>query len=139
MPVILETEQYRVVPVYYATDRSVTGDPSPARFYGDRRNDRVQTGFCMITIPKVRGKGKVQEPSGLKFEFSEDPARHVTLKKITSMPEDKFFANLRKFAEVGGEALVFVHGFNTVFADVARRVAQVANDLDYHGIPIIYS
>ncbi|MBI5428071.1 MAG: alpha/beta fold hydrolase [Nitrospinae bacterium] len=138
-PVILETEQYRVVPVFYATDRAVTGDPSPARFYGDQRNDRVQTGFCMVTIPKARGKGEVPEPSGLKFEFSEDPARHVTLKKTTSMSEEKFLANLRRSAGPGGEVLAFVHGFNAVFADVARRVAQIANDLDYRGIPIIYS
>ena len=37
------------------------------------------------------------------------------------------------------EALVFVHGFNTSFDDAAFRMAQIVWDLQYKGLPVLYS
>jgi esterase/lipase superfamily enzyme len=34
---------------------------------------------------------------------------------------------------------LFVHGFNTTFADAARRAAQLAFDLEFQGVPVLYS
>lgn len=137
-PVILETEQYLVAPVFYGTDREVAGESSAAKFYGAQRSEKIQFGLAMVTIPKYRSKGEDLAPSGLKFEFSEDPAKHVTLKKTTPLSEDKFFANLRRMSGPGAEALVFIHGFNATFEDAAKRIAQIARDLDYRGVSILY-
>ena len=41
--------------------------------------------------------------------------------------------------ETGGEAFVFIHGFNVEFKDAARRTAQMAFDLDFQGPPIMFS
>src|SRR5207248_3296695 len=37
------------------------------------------------------------------------------------------------------EVFVFVHGFANSFVDAARRTAQLCYDLQYSGIPIMYS
>ena len=37
------------------------------------------------------------------------------------------------------EAFVFIHGYNTRFADAAKRAAQLAADLGFDGAPILYS
>jgi pimeloyl-ACP methyl ester carboxylesterase len=37
------------------------------------------------------------------------------------------------------DVFIFVHGFNTTFEDAARRCAQLAYDLDFDGIPMMYS
>jgi len=37
------------------------------------------------------------------------------------------------------EALVFVHGYNVNFNDAVRRAAQIAYDLEFAGIPMVYS
>lgn len=36
-------------------------------------------------------------------------------------------------------ALVFVHGYNTTFAFAVKRMAQLAHDLSYEGVPILFS
>jgi esterase/lipase superfamily enzyme len=36
-------------------------------------------------------------------------------------------------------ALVFVHGFNTTFRDATCRTAQIFWDLQYSGIPVLFS
>jgi len=35
--------------------------------------------------------------------------------------------------------LLFVHGFNTTFTDVALRTAQLAHDLSFRGLPLFFS
>jgi esterase/lipase superfamily enzyme len=36
-------------------------------------------------------------------------------------------------------ALVFVHGFNTLFDDAAYRFAQIVYDLQFEGVPVLFS
>ena len=37
------------------------------------------------------------------------------------------------------EILIFVHGYNVSFEDAARRTAQVTYDLQFQGLPVLYS
>lgn len=37
------------------------------------------------------------------------------------------------------EVFIFVHGYNVSFEDAARRTAQLAYDLDFHGVPLFFS
>lgn len=37
------------------------------------------------------------------------------------------------------EAFVFVHGFNVPFHEAAKRTAQMAFDMHFEGLPILYS
>jgi len=35
--------------------------------------------------------------------------------------------------------LVFIHGYNSSFADAARRAAQLSYDLNFAGAPVLFS
>ena len=134
---------FKIVRIFYATDRKPTGEVQPAAWYGGDRGDgdKLELGTCEVSIPKDHRLGSLEAPSILKLEFSEDPKKHVILMRVTPQPADVFYAGLRQ--RVGQsprkEAFVFVHGFNVPFSEAARRTAQIAYDLQFAGAPILYS
>lgn len=131
---------YREVEVFYATDRARTGETAPAQFYGAGRGD-LDYGSLMVTIPDVHVPGAIEAPSVWRLEFAPNPAKHVMLQSITPLEKDAFFDSLN--AEVTGrerkEAFVFIHGFNVRFDAAAKRAAQLAYDMNYRGVPVLYS
>jgi len=53
------------------------------------------------------------------------------------MEKEEFVAALGR--HTGSDALVFVHGYNTSFEDGLFRLAQLAWDIQYKGIPVLFS
>ncbi|HAH48727.1 MAG TPA: hypothetical protein DCM07_28590 [Planctomycetaceae bacterium] len=145
-------EKHETVRVFYGTDRNLTGSPHPGQFYGTRRAS-LSLGFCDVSIPKNHEAGKLESPKIWKLEFRENPDNHVVLKSVEPASGSDFLAQLRQTIEksveveetssglvrVGGEAFIFVHGFNNSFEDAARRTAQIAYDLKFKGAPLMYS
>lgn len=129
------------IDVYYATDRARTGKGRPARFYGAERGAGLDLGIAEVTIPRTHVPGTIAAPSIFKFEFSEDPAKHVVLQSITPTDADSFFSSMRAgLAERSADDLfVFVHGYNVTFDGAAKRAAQLAYDMDFKGLPVLYS
>ena len=39
----------------------------------------------------------------------------------------------------GGEAIIYVHGFNNTFADGVYRIAQLSHDFGFDGVAVHYS
>ncbi len=112
----------------------------PQRTYGPERGT-LQTGTCQVSIPKHHQVGEVESPSVFRFEFVEDPRKHVVLLSVDEQPADRFFADIKTRVEGSRrkEAFVFVHGYNVTFEAAARRTAQLAHDLQFDGAPIFYS
>ncbi len=131
---------YAVVKVYYATDRKKTADTDPAKTYGGGRGD-LTLGLCTVSIPRDHRLGEVEKPSIWRLEWSKDPERHVVLLAVTEQEKPAFFRDVadRVRKSDGGNAFVFVHGYNVAFADAARRTAQMTYDLGFDGAPIFYS
>src|SRR5690606_26247285 len=128
------------VRIYYATDRARTGDTDPDNLYGGERGE-LELGTATVSIPPHHVPGNIERPSIWTLEFSEDPARHVVLRAVTPGEREAVFAEMRsQLAETGSEsAFVFVHGFNVPFNEAAQRTAQMAYDMDFDGLPILYS
>ncbi|MCB9267285.1 MAG: alpha/beta fold hydrolase [Lewinellaceae bacterium] len=134
--------KFSEVPVYYATDREPTGNNGPYGFYGGKRSSTgLRFGRCMVTIPKIHEIGEIERPSWWSLEFAEDPGEHIILKEISPLQENDFFSELNLKARLADkqEALVFIHGYNTSFDEAALRAAQVAYDVSFAGVPILYS
>jgi esterase/lipase superfamily enzyme len=136
-----ETPEAWIVPVFYGTDRARTGKASPEDFFGPGRGE-LSFGKVEVSLPKERHKGETPAPSWYKpWQRKTDPSRFVLLLKVTPMEKGSFVAELRQ--TVGGapipEALVFLHGFKVPFAEAAERAAQVALDLEFKGVPLVYS
>ncbi|HVN41828.1 MAG TPA: alpha/beta hydrolase [Steroidobacteraceae bacterium] len=132
--------RYHLMRIYYATDRRATADPAPqARFGGER--GALSLGVVNVAVPRTHERGKLESPSVLKLEFSADPDKHVTLQSLTTLTPDRWRAEIAKRAVALGNPgiLLFVHGYNTSFADAALRTAQVSFDLKFPGATVLFS
>jgi esterase/lipase superfamily enzyme len=128
------------VVVFYATDRKRTSSCEPEEIYGSELGQLV-LGRLLVSVPEDHRLGRVERPSFWRFEFEEDPAKHVVLLSVDPMTDDSFFSALDEHmaSDERRQAFVFVHGFNVTFAEAARRTAQIAYDLKFEGAPIMYS
>lgn len=112
----------------------------PDRFYGAEPGD-LEVGTLRVTFPPDHQTGKVERPFeifGIRFR-DEDPDKDVVLAEVRSYGDDydAWTAELR--ATGRRSAFVYVHGFATTFAVAARRAAQIAYDVDFAGLPMLYS
>jgi len=136
-----ETAEAWVVPVFYGTDRNRTKSQEPAKTFGTSRGP-LSFGYAEVSLPKRRDKGEMPAPTWWKrWERREDPSRFVLLLNVKPLEREPFVAELRGAMEKADvpEALVFIHGFNVTFEEAAERAAQVAFDLEFQGVPMVFS
>lgn len=143
-------KKFKVVPVFYGTDRAVEPDPTRLQF-GSERGHKLQLGRALITVPFSHEVPHIERPRVIEIPYfkikiyaeKEDPDKHFTVQEITSLTEDQMLAlvkqQLAKSSTFKDHALVFVHGFNTSFDCALYRTAQVAYDLGFDGVPFLYS
>jgi esterase/lipase superfamily enzyme len=132
---------YAVVRVFYATDRSPTGTPTPAAFYGADRGS-LAYGKCDVSIPRDHRMGALEAPSVWRFEFRQDPEKHVVLLAVQAVgAKGDYYRDLKASVSKSTDdsAFLFIHGYNVTFEDAARRTAQMAYDLGFSGAPIFFS
>jgi esterase/lipase superfamily enzyme len=132
------------VRVFYGTNRAPTGDTKPAQYYGTARGE-LDVGYLDVSIPEVHKEGELETQSRWSMITLEaDPEarrRFVLLNKVTPLSKDAFVNALQRQVRSAPtrDIFLFVHGFNVSFEDAARRVAQLAYDLDFDGTPMMYS
>ncbi len=133
-------EEYVTVNVYYGTDRARSGATDPGTFYAGQRGN-LEYGRAAVSIPKGHSMGELESPVWWRFEFREDPSRHVMLQEVLPLDRGTALDEMRLLVERSSarSAFVFVHGYNVTFEDAARRTGQLAYDLDFQGAPIFYS
>jgi len=134
---------YRVYELFYATDRRNTRSPDPEKYYaGEPAQDgRLELGVCNISVPATHQRGVLESPSYLRLEFQYDPDKHIMMRLPQPLGADKFFDKLSTRVDQSQrkEAFVFIHGYNTTFSGAARKAVQLAADLNFDGVPILYS
>ncbi len=132
--------------VYYATDRNVTGNPDPDEYFGIQRSEdsELSYGFCTVSIPESHRVGQIENPF-LGLELFESREDHFVLLSITPLQKEEMFARLGRKSNdeqtdpTANDIMIFIHGFNHSFEKVAKRTAQIAVDLDFRGIPFMFS
>jgi esterase/lipase superfamily enzyme len=126
----VEEADGRTVDVWFATNRARAG----ASGFGRTRADKTSYGRCRVFIPDNRRVGSLG--GGLLGRIFRC-ADSISVTGTQIMPDTLFWADLRRSVESLGSAkrqgLVFLHGYNTSFADAARRAAQLKIDLDHAG------
>ncbi|GAB3085917.1 alpha/beta hydrolase [Micromonospora schwarzwaldensis] len=129
------TERRSEVEIAYATDRVPTDEP--AEVYGAGRDRTLRYGRAWVALPDDHRTGKLPRPKRrwrLKFRKPEDTGlRMEESKSLTAT-----VARMRDRAP-GRDVLIFVHGYNVSFVNAVRRTAQLAYDLDFGGVPVLYS
>jgi esterase/lipase superfamily enzyme len=136
---------FATVKVFYGTNRAPSGEVKPALYYGKARGD-LQYGYVNVTIPEIHQEAELEtEPAWMELTIGIDRSalrrRYVVLDQVAPLSKEAFVAALEQHvsASPSRDLFVFVHGFNVTFEDAARRVAQMAYDLDFDGTPVLYS
>ena len=133
--------QYEIVKIFYGTDRNITGNADPGRYFGIKQGP-LRFGTADISIPWSHQKGEIERPDLWMFEWNEDPTKHVTLLSVNVQASENAFIDAlqaRIAASLTKQAFVFIHGYNVTFEAAAQRTAQMACDLKFDGAPILYS
>src|SRR5215470_11167471 len=128
---------WAAINVYYATNREWTGKGD----YSSNRSQRLEYGRAEVSIPTLRRSGELPLPSMWRLELKPDPNKHFILRNVEPLKGNAVRAELS--SALGStdtkSVLLFVHGYNTSFTDVALRTAQLAHDLSFRGLPIFFS
>jgi len=135
--------------VHYATDRLANPDKTqiPNRDPGKDFSGTLDPDFkdfsygtAKITIPTHRTPGELNLPRFWNFVSQSDPTRFFTIQQITDLSRKAFMQQMNSpGAKEESSLLLFVHGFDTTFADAAFRAAQLAHDLQFPGKVMFYS
>jgi len=126
------------VRIFVATSRASTRQPE--YFNGERS---ASLGFARldISVPHAHKVGQLELPGSVSS--AGDPASHFTVQAVERFSEPEMLKQVK--AAVGQrrqadrEVLVFVHGFNTNFADAAFRFAQIVTDSGFKGVPVLFT
>ena len=130
--------RYHLVPVFFATDRrGLNAEKNPNKFFGGARGP-LSYGLTRVCIPNRHETGKIERPwKG----FSESPEKHVVLLNIEQLECPRFLEHVTEAVKTARKRkiLVFIHGYRVSFAEAARTIAQIVFDIDFTGIPLLYS
>jgi len=135
-----------IVPVMFATDRPKVPSSPPLQVdYYDHLEEggTLSYGVAEVSIPRGsrHRKGRLERPAWWKLQFREDPEEHITI--VTTEEKDSAVWQTiarERLADAGEKsALVFIHGFNVVFADAIRRAARIGWDLQFRGLVTAFS
>ncbi len=129
------------VSLFFGTNRNRTNSDDVNEYFGDKL-DKLTFGYCKVSIPKGHKQGEIEKPFKFLFiEFSENPEKHIVLKKIQEYEEAEFLTKLSNDIKTLPEksALIFIHGYNTSYAEAAKRTAQIAWDIPFTGLAGFFS
>lgn len=129
---------YQLQKVFFATDRQRTGT-SPLSYGGNA--GEMTYGYCFVSIPRDHAMGEIETPTLWKLSMKADPVKHMLLMEAENLPEALFFGDIHTTLQLNAKrkTFIFVHGYNVLFNDAVKRVAQMAYDLKFAGAPILYS
>lgn len=125
--------------VFVATTRG--RDPDDGDPYGRTRVEPPRYLRLDVSVPPVRTAGEIEWP---RSRQPADPrTQFVTLAEVPYTGAPAYRADLARAIahqkSSRGEAIVFVHGFNTTFAEGVYRIAQLGSDLGVSGTLVHYS
>ena len=142
--------EWDIVPVFFGTDRAEIPNSKRAA-YGSDRGRRLDLGRALVTVPKAHQVPNIERPWALHipyfdvaiYEEAEDPKQHFTLQDVKRLQEGEFLALVRErmvaSSRFKDHAMIFVHGYNTSFDNALYRTAQIAYDMQFDGVPYVYS
>ncbi len=127
--------------VYVATNRRYALSERPAGRYTGDDADSLQYAAVLVNVPsyRARGTGELPRRSGLSFS-APDPAREFFVAGVFPYDSARFVQRVAGdlAATRARDILVFVHGFNVTFEDAVLRAAQIAADIGFDGVVVLY-
>lgn len=124
------------VEIYVATTREPSAQPV---YFSGERGPKLSFARLDITVPRDHKAGNLELPSS----GPGDPAKHFTATYVQRLDLAPIVSDVRRELQrrpaSQRDVLVFVHGYNTNFADAAYRFAQIVYDSGFKGVPVLFS
>ena len=121
------------VPMFVVSTRK--GKAGDANEMSDGVRESLQT----VTVPPGHRTGEIERPT-----FGGDnPQKHFTVSAYRGLNGEDFKAELASHlsGRIGSnrDVLLYVHGFNTSYDEARFRLAQVATDGRFGGVPVLFT
>ena len=113
-------------------------DETPATFFSGERQGALDFARIAISVPPVHEPGQIEWPR----DPPGDPERHFVTRDAAYLDdEDRFTQSIRDAlaGSASRDVLIFVHGFNTLFAEGVYRFAQIVHDTGFDGVPVLFT
>ncbi|MDP2740237.1 MAG: alpha/beta fold hydrolase [Pseudorhodobacter sp.] len=124
--------------IFIGTTRAI--DPETGQF-GSERADTPSFARFDVAVPPDRQAGKITWPP--RRGLPDPKTDFITTAAVLHRDARAFRADLADALTAlprgGRDAVIFVHGFNTNFAEGTYRIAQLAHDLKMPGVTVHYS
>lgn len=115
-------------------------DARPGTLFNGERSPVLNFAQVAISIPPTHAPGKVEAPQ----QAPGDPRTEIVVRGAHYLDDEKAFVaavNHRLASKPKGQrrVLLFVHGYNTMFAEGLYRLAQIASDSGGNAVPVHFS
>jgi len=129
-----------LIEVLYATDRNVTGDDKPTRFYGGNRGDMTY-GRCQVVVRPSKARSPYADQTFWKPDAGKNSRRRAALRSMDMMDKQEFLKAVthRSTNNKNKSVLVYLHGYGRKFERAMSTTATLVYEMSYLGVPILYS
>ena len=115
-------------------------DPRPGTYFSGERSQSVNYATLTVAVPPTHVPGKIEWPA----RAPGNPATDFVVRDATYLDSEREFvralnAQLALRPPGKRKVLVFIHGYNTMFAEGLYRFTQIVDDADAPAVPVLFT
>jgi esterase/lipase superfamily enzyme len=115
-------------------------DPRPGTYFGGERSQSVSYATMTVAVPPTHVPGKIEWPS----RAPGNPTTDFVVRDAAYLDSERDFvkalnAQLAMRPPGRRKVLVFIHGYNTMFAEGLYRFTQIVDDADAPAVPVLFT
>lgn len=115
-------------------------DPRPGTYFNGERSESTSYATITVAVPPTHVPGKIEWPS----RAPGNPATDFVVRDAAYLDNEKEFvktlnAQLAMRPPGRRRVFVFIHGYNTMFAEGLYRFTQIVDDADAPGVPVLFT
>lgn len=115
-------------------------DPRPGTYFNGERSESTNYATITVAVPAAHVPGKIEWPS----RPPGNPATDFVVRDAAYLDSEKDFirslnAQLALRPPGKRKVFVFIHGYNTMFAEGLYRFTQIVDDAEAPGVPVLFT
>ncbi len=115
-------------------------DPRPGTFFNGERSSTLNYAEIAISVPPKHQPGQIETPANPPG----NPDTDFVVRDAAYLDGDKAFvqalnAQLLERPKGSRRMFIFVHGYNTLFAEGVYRAIQLDHDSKFTGVPVLFT
>ncbi|MFB9172712.1 alpha/beta hydrolase [Roseibium salinum] len=131
-------EGARVHDVLIVTTRE--RDDRPDTYFNGERAGKTNYAAASVSVPPSHVPGAIEWPGSLPGDPAKDfVARDASYLADRTAYQSRLNQELRERSRGQREVFLFIHGFNTLFAEGLYRFTQFSHDAGYAGVPVLFT